>query len=259
MHFMRLKRYRESAQQRALQKPLDFAPVSRNDSGAEDEAFDQPRLGKGRLMRRMLKPVAVTCLAAMLLQGCGWIKENPNTATGAATGAVAGGALGYLFGGHGRRHHGRGGAIVGGAIIGAIAGGIIGNAMDRRDRRERTAQETNQTFNYAPAQGTRLAVSAVVAEPNAVAPGGTVTLQVTYAVMAATEQTQVPVVETRILTQGGNKVAEYTSNVTHFPGTYTSQVPIQLKPDTPKGQYNLTIIVSGAGAQEQRTASFNVN
>jgi len=201
----------------------------------------------------MFKPVAVVCVAAMLLQGCAWMREHQKTLTGAAIGAAAGGALGYAVGG-GRHHRGR--AVVGGALIGALAGGIIGNMMERQ---ERPAQATNQAYNYQPAQGTRVEVSSVVADPNVAAPGATVTLQVTYAIMAANAQAEVPLVETRIVSFGGTKVAELTSNVGRVPGTYTTQVPIQLRADSPKGQYQLTIAVAGAGAQGQQTAAFTVN
>ncbi|HUT32419.1 MAG TPA: glycine zipper domain-containing protein [Planctomycetota bacterium] len=208
------------------------------------------------MRQRTIKPVATVCLAAILLQGCAWLKEHPNTATGAGVGAVAGGALGYLFGGHGRHHHGRGKAMVGGALLGALAGGIIGSMMEKKDR---PAQETNQAYNYQPAQGTRVEVSSVVADPNVAAPGGTVTLQVTYAVMAANAQAEVPVVETRTVTFAGTKVADLSSPVGRLPGTYTTQVPIQLRADSPRGQYQLTITVAAAGSQAQQTAAFTVN
>ncbi len=207
-------------------------------------------------MRRMLRPVAVVCLAGMLAQGCGWFRDNPNAVKGAGIGAIAGGALGYLFGGHGRHHHGRGRAVVGGALLGALIGGAVGYYADRK---QRTAQETNQAYNYQPAQGTRIEVSSAVAEPTVVAPGGTVTLQVTYALMAPNAQAEVPLVETRVVTFGGAKVADLPANVNRVPGTYTTQVPIQLRPDSPRGQYQVTIAVAGAGSQGQQTATFTVN
>jgi len=199
-------------------------------------------------MRRAIKPVAVTCLAAMLFQGCAWIREHQKTLLGVGIGAAAGGALGYAV-------RGRRGAVAG-ALVGALAGGIIGNMMERRDR---DAAATNQAYSYAPAQGTRVEVSSVVAEPSAVAPGGTVNLQVTYALMAPNMQAQVAVVETRVVTFGGAKVAELTSPVNRAPGTYTTQVPIQLRADSPRGQYQLTIAVAAAGTQGQQTSSFVVN
>ncbi|HPD17861.1 MAG TPA: glycine zipper domain-containing protein [Planctomycetota bacterium] len=202
--------------------------------------------------QRLCKRVAVLCVAALASQGCGWIRDNPKTVTGAAIGAAAGGALGYAVSGH----HRRGRAVIGGALIGALAGGIIGNMMERRDRE---AAATNQAYNYAPAQGTRVEVAGALVDPAATTPGGTVNLQVTYAVMAPNDQTAVPLVETRVVTFNGTKVAELTSNVSRTPGTYTTQVPIQLRADTPKGQYQLDVVVAGAGAQGQRSATFVVN
>jgi surface antigen len=194
-------------------------------------------------------------VAALAFQGCGWIRDNPNAAKGAGLGALLGGAFGYLVGGGHHGHH-RGRAIVGGALLGALAGGIIGHMMDKQ---ERPAQATNQAYNYQPAQGTRIEVSSVVAEPNVVAAGGTVTLQVTYAIMAPNAQAEVPLVESRVVTFGGTKVADLPSSVSRLPGTYTTQVPIQLRADSPKGQYQLTIMVAGAGAQGQQSTTFTVN
>lgn len=146
--------------------------------------------------------------------------------------------------------------MVAGALVGALAGGLIGNYLDRRDR---TAQQTNQAYNYAPDQGTRLELAGVAVEPSTVAPGGRVSLNVTYAIMAASDQTQVAVTETRVLTYNGAKVAELSSPVTRTPGTYTSQVPVDLRADAAKGRYDLTVTVSGAGKMVQGAAFFVVN
>jgi len=198
--------------------------------------------------QRLCKNVAVLCLVALALQGCGWIREHQKTIIGTGLGAAAGAGMGYVVGGK------RG--AVGGALVGALAGGIIGNMMERKDRE---AAATNQAYSYAPTQGTRVEVAGALADPAATTPGGTVNLQVTYAVMAPNDQTAVPLVETRVVTFNGTKVAELTSNVSRTPGTYTTQVPIQLRADTPKGQYQLDVVVAGAGAQGQRSATFVVN
>jgi len=204
-------------------------------------------------MRRLNRPVAVLCVAALLGQGCGWIKEHNKIVTGAAIGAVGGAALGYMVGG--RRHH-RGRAVVGGALLGALAGGLVGAYLEHQ---EKTAAQTNQAYNYNPNQGVRLDLTNVATDPATVAPGGKVHLQATYAVLAPNAQQALPITETRVLTFGGQKVAELVSNVEHAPGTWMSSVPIDLKPDAQRGQYDLTVTLSGAGQTAQRTASFVVN
>lgn len=200
------------------------------------------------MSRTACKSVAVLCCVGLLVQGCGWVEDHPKTAAGAGIGAVGGAILGGAA-------RGKRGAVVGG-LVGALAGGLIGNYLDRKDK---AAQETNQAYSYAPTQGTRLEIIAAAAEPATVAPGGKVSLQVTYALMAPQETAQVPVVETRTLTFNGAKVAELNSNVNRTPGTYTSQVPVDLRADAPKGQYELTVTVAAAGQTAQRSASFTVN
>lgn len=204
------------------------------------------------MRKRTFKAVAILCAGAMLLPGCGWIQENPKAVSGAAIGAATGGAAGYLLGGR----RGRGRRIVGGALLGALAGGVIGHLLDRQDK---TAQQTNQAYNYQPAQGMRIELANVIANPPTVSPGSRVLLEVTYAVMAPDMAQQVALVETRTVTFAGTKVAELVSNVSRAPGTYTSQVPLDLPPEAARGQYELTITLAGAGIQAQRTAVFTVN
>lgn len=207
------------------------------------------------MRQRWIKPVAMVCVVAMLLPtGCAWIEEHPSTVTGAGLGAAGGGLLGYLFGGGG--HRGRRRAAAGGALLGALAGGAIGYYIDSQ---RRTAQQTNQAYNYQPTQGTRIELANVAATPSVVSPGGRVILEVTYAVMAPAEQQQIPLVETRTVTFAGTKVAELRSDVVRQPGTYTSQVPLDLPATTARGQYELTVTIAGAGTQLQRSAVFTVN
>jgi len=199
-------------------------------------------------MRRLAKPVALVCCAGLLLQGCGWIEQHQKTLIGAGIGAAAGAGLGYAV-------RGKKGAVVGG-LLGALAGGLIGHYMETRDK---GAQETKRAANYTPEQGTRVDLAGVAADPNQVAAGGKVYLQATYAVLAPNDQAEVPLVETRVVTYQGTKVAELVSNVSRQPGTYTTQVPIDLRPDSPKGSYELTVSIAGAGTSTQRSATFVVN
>ncbi len=203
------------------------------------------------MMRRMCKPVAALCSAALALQGCvgGWVEEHQKTIVGTGIGAAAGAGLGYAV-------RGKKGAVVGG-LLGALAGGIIGNYLESRDR---SAHETNTAYNYAPTQGTRVEVAGAAADPTTVHAGEKVYLQATYAIMAPDEQREIPVVETRVVTREGIKVAELSSTVSRLPGTYTSQVPIDLPLGALRGRYELTVSVAAVGVPAiQRSAAFVVN
>jgi len=200
-------------------------------------------------MRRASGPLSVLCAALVLLPGCDWLREHQKAVGGAVIGGVAGGVLGHAVGG-------RRGAVAG-ALLGALAGGIIGNYMDHQDR---TAAQTQQAMNYQPAQGTRLQLENAAANPSAIAGGGTVSINATYAVMAPNYQQEIVVQESRQITLNGVKVAEIPDvTVSRTAGTYTSQVPIQLPPNAPKGQYQVLVTVSAAGQFAQGTTSFTVN
>jgi surface antigen len=200
------------------------------------------------MRKRMMKPAAVLCSAMLLGQGCGWLERHKGAVIGAGVGAVAGGVVGHAV-------RGRKGAVVG-ALAGALVGGAIGAYLDSRNK---TAAETNQTYSYAPAQGTRVELASVAADPNSVAPGGKVYLQATYAVMTPNTSQQLAITETRVITLGGAEVARLNSDVVRAPGTYTSQVPIDLRPDAARGRYELTIIIAAAGKTAQGTSYFVVN
>jgi len=199
-------------------------------------------------MRKLVKPTAVLCSVALLLNGCAWMKEHKKIVTGAGIGAVAGGVIGGLA-------KGKKGAVYG-ALAGALAGGLIGAYLEHKDR---DAKATNQAYKYDPHQGIRLELANVAADPATVRAGDKTYLQATYALMAPDPNQQLAVTETRIVTLGGQKVAELSSNVTRVPGTYTSQVPITLKPDAPRGRYELQVIVAAGGTSAKRTSHFIVN
>ncbi len=199
-------------------------------------------------MRKLTKPTAVVCALALALQGCAWMKEHRKIVTGAGIGAVAGGVIGGLA-------KGKKGAVYG-ALAGALAGGLIGAYLEHKDK---DAKTTNQTYNYQPSQGIRLELANVAADPATVRAGGETYLQATYAVMAPDPNQQLAVTETRVIVLGGQKVAELKSEVKRIPGTYTSQVPITLKPDAPRGRYELQVSIAAAGTTAQRSSYFIVN
>ena len=201
------------------------------------------------MLKRPYKAVAVLCCLMLLAaQGCSFIEGHKKTVIGAGAGAVVGGVVGGVA-------KGKKGAVIG-ALAGALAGGLIGAYLDHKDK---PAKETKETYNYKAAEGTRVELAGVAADPNAVSPGGKVYLQATYAVMAPNDQQELPVVETRLVTLGNTTVAELTSNVNRAPGTYTSQVPINLKADATRGRYELTITVAAGGITRKRSSFFVVN
>jgi len=200
------------------------------------------------MLKTTWRPVAVLCCAMLLVQGCGFYEKHKKAVVGAGVGAVAGAAVGGLA-------KGRKGALIG-AGVGALAGAAIGAYLDHKDK---TAAQTNQAHNYNVDQGVRVELVGVAADPTKVTPGGKLHLQATYAVMAPNPQQEVAVTETRLVTLGGNKVADAAATVNRLPGTYTSQVPLTLPSDAMKGRYDLTVTVTAAGKPSELKAFFDVN
>ena len=200
------------------------------------------------MVMRIGKPLALLAALALLLPGCEFLKEHKKAAIGAGIGAAAGAGIGYAV-------KGKKGALVGG-LLGALAGGAIGEYLHRRDK---SAQQTNQDHAYQPTQGVRVELVGAGADPNAVPPGGQVTLQATYALMAPNVAQEVQVTETRLVTLNGVKVAETTANVARVPGTYTSKVPITLPPNATRGSYRYVVTVAAAGQTSQLESAFAVN
>lgn len=198
-------------------------------------------------MARSAKLVSVMLVVGILAAGCEYARTHKKTTTGAGVGAVAGAIGGALV-------DGGEGALVG-AFIGALAGGAIGAYMDHQDK---SAQETYEDYDYVPAEGTQLTVESVAADPDAVAPGDTVDLNVTYAVLTPRADDVVRVTETRQVTLRGQKVLEVAHEVLRPAGTFSSSQPLELPDDAEAGTYVVLITVQGDGQASSLTATFTV-
>ena len=203
-------------------------------------------------MRKGMKPVSVLCVLLLAASGCEQLGQH-KAATGAGVGAVAGGVLGRVIGG--TKHRTRN--ILIGAVIGAAAGYGIGKYLEHRDK---TAAQTNQAHNYQPAQGTRVELIGVTANPATVARGQQVDLQATYAIMAPDANQAVQVTETRTVLYNGQQLVQHPPRtVNRTPGTYTSKAPMAIPANATPGNYELVVAVAAAGATKQATAPFTVN
>jgi hypothetical protein len=191
--------------------------------------------------------LSAVLVVGILAAGCEYARTHDKTTKGAGVGAVAGAIGGALV-------DGGEGALVG-AFIGALAGGAIGAYMDHR---EKSAQETYEDYGYDPAAGTQLSLETVAVEPQTVAPGGTVEMSITYAVLTPRQDDVVRVTETRQVTLRGNKVMEVPHEVLRPAGTFTSSQPLILPDDAEKGTYVVLITVQGGGQSTAQTATFTV-
>jgi surface antigen len=198
----------------------------------------------GTRSRRLVSAVMV---AGLLAAGCEYADTHHKTVTGAGVGAVAGAIGGGLY-------KGRKGALVG-AFVGALAGAAIGAYLDHQDK---SAAETYETYGYTPAAGTQLKVEGVTADPSQAAPGASVDMGVTYAVLTPRDDDVVRVTETRKVTLGGEKVMEVSRDVLRPAGTFSSKQALILPDDAVAGTYVVAITVTGAGQTSSQTATFVV-
>ena len=203
---------------------------------------------------RKLATLLVTLVAfAAVLPGCATtdstLAGHQGAAVGTGAGAVGGAVLGGLVGG-------KQGAVAGG-LLGALAGGLIGNYYDQKDK---TLAETRQAHaDYTPAKGTRLRIEKVKVGPTPIRPGGTVNIDVTYAVLTPSDGVQVPVRETREILFGGSKVGEATLAIEREGGTWRSVVPVTIPADAKPGSYRVIASVEyGGGGKDLKEASFRV-
>ena len=205
-------------------------------------------------MRKIVSVAAIAALFLSILSGCaaqnGGMREHQGAAVGAGTGAVGGAVVGGLLGG---RH----GAVAGG-LLGALAGGLLGNYHDEQ---EKTLAETRRGYtDYNAAKGTRLKIERVRTNPPTAAPGDTVEIQLTYAVLTPREDVMIPVREKREILFEGIKVGEASVDIEREGGTWRSIVPITLPGNARPGNYRVVASVeSRGGGKDVEEITFRVH
>jgi hypothetical protein len=192
-------------------------------------------------MRKIVSLGAIAALFVSILSGCAarnsGRQEHQGAAIGAGTGAVGGAVVGGLLGG-------RRGAVAGG-LLGALAGGLVGNYHDEREKN--LAETRRGHAEYNAARGTRLKIERVRTNPSAAAPGDTVEIQLTYAVLTPREDVMVPVRENREILFEGSKVGEASVDIEREGGTWRSVVPITLPGNARPGTYRVVASVESRG------------
>ena len=204
-------------------------------------------------MRNIVIFGVIAALFASILPGCatqnGGVREHKGAAVGAGTGAVGGAVVGGLLGG-------KRGAVAGG-LLGALTGGLLGNYYDER---EKNLAETRRAHTeYDAAKGTRLKIERVRTNPPTAAPGDTVEIQLTYAVLTPREDVMVPVRENREILFNGSKVGEASVDIEREGGTWRSVVPIELPGNARPGTYRVVASVeSRGGGKDTEEITFRV-
>lgn len=200
-------------------------------------------------MRKILCTAVAAVFLATLFHGCAetgqTLRENPKTAIGAGAGVVGGAVVGGLIGG-------KRGAVVGG-LLGGLAGGAIGRHLDQK---EKTLAQTSKEYGYSPSQGNRLKIESVRSNPAVLAPGETININLTYAVLTPSADHQILVRETREILVNGTSVGKTSIEIAREGGTWKSTVPITLPANAPEGKYRVVASVEGSGGGKDVGESF---
>lgn len=203
-------------------------------------------------MRTILRLAAILPLVAALGSGCAGTspaaREGPPAASALAPGTPAGTAA------EGTDAEDRGTLV--GDVSGVLAGGAIGRYRDEPTKdREQTVREQGE----APPQGILLHLESVRANPAALAPGDTIQINLTYAVVTPGEGHRVRVRETREISYEGAVVGRATIERSRGSGTWRSTVPVSIAGRAAFGNYRIVASVeAGDSVRDVGEAFFKV-
>ena len=199
-------------------------------------------------MRKFLCLGIALAFLSTVFPGCAGVdqtmRDHPKTTIGAGTGILGGAVVGGLIGG-------KKGAVIGG-LLGGLAGGAIGHYLDQK---EKDLAQTSREYGYTPGQGVRLRIETVRTNPTSLAPGETVNINVTYAVLTPSEDRQVLVKETREILLNGSLVGRTSIDISREGGTWRSTVPVTLPATAAPGSYRVvaSVEISGGGKDTEET------
>ena len=200
-------------------------------------------------MRKLLCLGVALAFLSAILPGCAGVdqtaRDNPKTTIGAGAGVLGGAVVGGLIGG-------KRGALIGG-LLGGLAGGAVGHYLDQQ---EKDRLQTSRDYRYSPAQGAQIRIETVRVNPAALSPGETVNINLTYAILTPTANTQVLVRETREILLNGNSVGKTSIEVSREGGTWKSTVPITLPANAAPGKYLVIASIDSRTAGTDRRETF---
>ena len=178
-------------------------------------------------------------------------------------GAVGGALLGQLIGGNTR-----------GTLIGAAAGGALGAAIawghclnvysDLASFPVADARQTAVQTGWQPSRGNEVRIQNYTVTPRELRPGGGVTMNGSYYVMAPDGQKDVKVTETRTVAyfdpsaNAWKELGSVDQNITAALGTRRAEGKFDLPSDVPAGRYRLTLKVAALGKVDQQTQEITV-
>ena len=210
-------------------------------------------------MTRKWLAIAIVVLFTVSLVGCatdsGYYSPGQSAGAGALGGAATGAAIGAIIGA-------ATGAPATGAWVGAAAGGLLGGVggylyAEHRNSEIRSAQSAAMANNYQ-GQGNVVSVDSVSASPGTAAPGGTISLGMTYTILTPANA-PISVNLVREVRVNGQMVGTpYQTTVSNANGTYSDNINYVLPNNATRGSYTVTSRVVSSAGTSQRDAYFTV-
>lgn len=199
----------------------------------------------------MMKQSVIFCVAVAMLLA-------PISLTGCETYGQAGGLGAGLGAAAGAVIGNQSGHALEGAAIGALVGGAAGLiAHDVKARRERTREETVQTYGYTPTQGLMLQFERAEILPNNARPGERIQSTIQYALLGA--GAGISVREERSLLQGDRVLGQVSSETfTREDGTWVSSQELQIPNNMGPGIYSVDTRVTAGNSVISGRANFSV-
>lgn len=183
-------------------------------------------------MKKSTKSVAAhVCAAALVISALS--TSGCQTAGGsAATGGAVGAGLGAIIGN-------QSGHAGGGALIGLAAGALTGLIVhDVKTRRQRSARDTYDEYEYTPALGQRLTLEEAYVEPYQARRGEVVEARARFAILGTGSGVQMT--ESWVLRDDSGEIKELSSyTVLREDGTWESSLPFRVPSELPPGNYHI--------------------
>jgi hypothetical protein len=207
----------------------------------------------------MMRKAGLTNVVCALLCSCVLLScsstssETRDQLLGGLGGAALGAGIGALVTG------GDTTAVLAGAAAGAVAGWATVKLVQYHSEQTRNAKEEAKALGYRPSQGTVVKIRGAKVHPEEVRPGGSVSLDMDYAVLAPSGTTSVPVEEKWMLEKDGEKLASVPpKQEQRSPGGWHSKAGIDIPKDAQKGTYVVKNRVEAGSSYDERVATFTI-
>ncbi|HSD09850.1 MAG TPA: hypothetical protein VLF14_02635 [Candidatus Binatia bacterium] len=205
-------------------------------------------------MKPWLTNVVCAALCSTLLGSCSSTSsETRDQVLGGLGGAALGAGIGALATGGDTK------AVLAGAAAGAVVGWATVKIVQYRSEQTRSAKEEAKTLGYRPSEGTVVKIRGAKAHPEQVRPGGIVTLDMDYAVLAPAGTGTVPVEEKWTLEKDGETLASVPpKQEQRSPGGWHSRAGIDIPKNAQKGTYVVKNRVEAGSSYDERVATFAI-